>query len=213
MTGPSDTPAERVIVIGITGRAGSGKDTAADHLCARYGFVRASFAAPIKVMLEALLEHAGEDHAWLHERSRKERTIGSLGVTPRHMMQTLGTEWGRQCMGPRFWVRLLALHLGLDVASSAPVHDRIVITDVRFPNEAAWIKEQPGGTVLRLVRDGLQAVRQHASESQADTIEPDTTIVNNGPTVDGLHTLLDGLADTLGCEDREPMPQWMRVAT
>lgn len=203
---PGAAPHGDLVLIGLTGKAGAGKDAVADRLCNQFGFVRASFAAPIKIMLEALLSYVGEDHAWLHERRLKERTIASLRATPRHMMQTLGTEWGRQCMRPSFWLDLQALHLGLAESIDAPVHDRIVLTDCRFPNEAAWIR-QHGGEVVRIVRDQAAAIRTHASETQMDSIEPDTTIWNHGPTLEGLHALVDGLAATLGCEPREPMPQ------
>lgn len=200
-------PSTALVLIGLTGKAGAGKDAAADRLCAEFGFVRAAFAAPIKAMGEALLEYAGLDHAWMYERRLKERTIPELMASPRHMLQTLGTEWGRQCMGAGFWVRLLEQHLGLGVDLS-PVHDRIVVTDVRFANEAAWVRAH-GGTVVRIVRDQAAAVRAHASEAQMDSIEPDTTIFNGGAMLDGLHELVDGLAATLGCERREPMPDWM----
>ena len=191
------------ILLGLTGRAGSGKDTAADHLCRHFGFVRASFAEPIKTMLEAMLEHAGVDHAHLYEPSKKNTPIPQLrGATARQMMQTLGTEWGRECMGPHWWLHLLDRHLG--ISAGTPVHDRIVITDVRFPNEGEWL-HQHGGHVLRLVRHHAAPVRAHASEQQIDLLPADFAIHNDGPTLCGLHALLDGLADSLGAEERDPL--------
>jgi len=95
-----------VTLIGLAAAAGSGKDTAADHLCARYGFVRASFAEAPRVMLEALLSHIGVDHAWLHEPRLKESPMPVLEHSYRTLMQTLGTEWGRNMVGHGLWVRV-----------------------------------------------------------------------------------------------------------
>lgn len=188
-----------ITLIGLTGRAGSGKDTAGDYLCQEYGFVRASFAQPLKDMLEAMLEHANVDHIWLHEPAFKNHDIPGLGASARTMMQTLGTEWGRTCIGADLWVQLLDRHLGLSAGN--PVHDRIVITDVRFPNEAAWVKAS-GGQLLKLVRDEAQPVRAHESEQYADTLPADCAIHNSGSGFLGLHSMLDGHMASLGMEPR-----------
>lgn len=189
-----------IILIGLTGRAGSGKDTAANHLCNQYGFVRASFAEPLKAMLEAMLEHAGLDHIWLHEPAFKNHPISGLGVSGRQLMQTLGTEWGREMVDTDLWVNLLDRHLGISAGHA--VHDRIVITDVRMPNEAAWVKAH-GGQLLRLVRDHATPVRAHESESYADTLPADCAIYNSGSGFLGLHSMLDGHMASLGLEQRD----------
>jgi hypothetical protein len=196
------TAREPLILLGLTARAGSGKDTAADYLCQRYGFVRAGFADAPRNMLEALLEHVGVDHAWLFEPTLKERSIPVLGTSYRRTMQTLGTEWGRDMLDWDLWVRVLDAHLGL--TADRPVHDRIVITDVRFPNEAAWLHEQ-GGHLVRLVREQTAPVHPHISEQYTDKLAADSAIVNNSPTIAGLHSLLDGLMAQLRCEEREPL--------
>lgn len=189
-----------ITILGLTGRAGSGKDTAANHLCGQYGFVRAAFAEPLKNMLEAMLEHAGLDHIWLHEPGFKNHPIPELGVSARQLMQTLGTEWGRNMVNTDLWITLLDRHLG--ITAGAPVHDRIVITDVRMPNEADWVKHH-GGQLLRLVRDHTTPVRAHESEQYADTLPADCAIYNTGPTTTGLYSMLDGHMASLGLDRRD----------
>lgn len=195
---------QRDIVVGLAGRAHTGKDTAADYLVREYGFVRAAFADPIRDMLEQMLESAGIDYAWLHEPALKNRIIPELGVSARALMQTLGAEWGRTQHGADWWLKLLARRLGYGggIGPAAPVHDRIVITDVRFPNEAAWVACL-GGRVIRLQqRDQAEAVIAHESEAHIDKLHAHVTLVNNGPTLEGLHTLIDGAMGDFGIERR-----------
>jgi hypothetical protein len=196
-----------ITLIGLAGRAGSGKDTAADYLCERYGFMRASFAAPIKSMLEALFEPMGVDHAYLHEPQLKGEPIAALGhLSARYAMQTLGTEWGRRLMGEDFWVHCLDAQLFL-APERVPVHDRIVVTDVRFPNETRWVR-RCGGRTIRLQRHqaATAPAGTHESEAHADHLQADLLLVNNGP-VAHLHDLLDGAMLTHGIDEREPLPQ------
>ena len=182
-----------LLLIGLTGLAGTGKDTAADRLCSAHGFERYALADPIRDMLMAMLVGAGIDYSYLFDRDLKERGVPHIGISGRRLMQTLGTEWGR-ALDPDLWVRLAAITLGLHGASPAPVHDRIVITDVRFPNEAAWI-ESLGGRVVRVTRPA-PAVAAHASE-QHTTQLPCTLAIDNTGTLADLHEQVDNLARCL----------------
>ena len=193
-------------LIGLCGPAGSGKDTAADHLVREYGFVRASFAEAPRSMLEALLSHINADHAYLYEPRLKPQPIPVLGTSYRQLMQTLGTDWARNMLDADIWLRVLARHLGLDV--DQPVHDRIVVTDIRYPNEAAWLK-QHGGHLVGIQRPDAPAVRPHTSEQHFNALHAaaDTTIVNSSSQLAGLHSLLDGLMHQLGVEERPALAE------
>lgn len=170
------------LIVGLCGLAGAGKDTVADHLCSDHGFERHAFAEPIRDMLTALLDGAGIDYAHLFERRLKEQPVPGIGISGRRLMQTLGTEWGRS-LDPDLWVRLAACTLGLhDLPASSPIHDRLVLTDVRFPNEAAWIQSL-GGTLVRITRPGLSA-GQHSSEQHIDAMPWAWTICNDGSLLD-----------------------------
>ena len=180
-------------IVGLAGLAGAGKDTAADRLCDEHGFERWAFAEPIRTMVMALLVEVGIDYDCIYDRARKERPTPHLDVSPRQMLQTLGMAF-RDRFDPQFWVRATSMALGLhDLPNSTPVHDRIVITDVRFPEEAAWIKSF-GGVIVRIDRDGAGLAGptgHHASENQH--IKASFRITNNG-TVADLHEHIDHMA-------------------
>ncbi len=168
-------------VIGLTGYAGSGKTTAAKHLVETHGFVTVKFAGPLKAMMRALGLGEREIEGDLKEVSH--RLLA--GRTPRHAMQTLGTEWGRQQFGDDFWVNL-AREVALDVIDQG---GHVVIDDVRFPNEAAAVR-QMGGRVIRIHRPGVGPINGHASDNQA--LACDYEIINDD-SIGVLHKALDAI--------------------
>lgn len=183
------------LIIGLTGFAGAGKDTVADHLEAQHHFERAAFADTLKDMLAVLLSALGADYAHLTEPRLKAAVMPQVGRSARHLMQTLGTEWGRRLIGRDLWVHALAHQLGLgDLPRSSPVHDRIVITDVRFPEEAAWL-ETVGGILVRVHRPGLEHMA-HESEAHIAHMRPSHVILNDG-SLAALADRVDDLMHTL----------------
>lgn len=184
--------APRFQLIGLAGVAGAGKDEAAEHLRRCHGFHRYAFAQPLRDMLSALMAGTGVDmRAWMGDRSLKERPIPGIERSYRVLAQTLGTEWGRG-LDPELWLRIAALRLGLP---HQPRYPRIVITDVRFPGEAAWIHAL-GGQVWRLDRPQAEAVNPHVSEQLIHQIHADAAI-DNGSSFADLYRQLDFQVGTL----------------
>ncbi len=140
-------------LVGFCGPIGAGKTTAARLLVAQ-GFERVRLAEPLKNMLRALGLTESEI-----DGSDKEKPSDLLcGATPRWAMQSIGTEWGRQCLGADFWVRAWAKIADEKLARGVPV----VVDDVRFSNEAQAIWDRDG-LLIRVQRPGL-ATGVHASE-------------------------------------------------
>lgn len=159
------------MLIGIAGPKRSGKDTLAHGLSKALGLPVDSFAAPLRQFVANLLNCS---LATLDEC--KEHPIKWLdGKTPRQLMQTVGTEWGRDMVHPELWLRSL-LHRGQ--------YKGAVISDVRFPNEAKAILER-GGIVIRLHREGTGSGDAHVSEKPLP-VELVSIELDNDDTIEQL---------------------------
>lgn len=203
-----------VQVVGILGFKGSGKDTAGEYLVREHGFVVESFANPLKDMVaavfgwdRALLEGNTVDSrewretpdTWWEVKLDWPNNPGSyLGrFTPRVALQVIGTDVLRQHFDDSIWIKSLEARL--------IKHDKVVITDCRFPNECKLIRSH-GGALFRVKRGpepewfdlamktalsddeyrpemALTYPHVHVSEwawlgEQADTIENDGTIAD-----------------------------------
>ncbi len=152
---------------------GCGKTTVASLLIEHQ---RVAFAAPLKRVVKILLDELSLRLPSTHYvYTAKEAIIPELGVSARHMMQTLGTEWGRACIHPDFWVMIARAKVQRIMNDGGSV----VIDDVRFPNEASMIRDL-GGELWRIDRPGVTYNGDHSSEGGLEDITPDRVIVNDG---------------------------------
>ena len=160
-------------VIGLAGYARAGKDTVA-KMITEYEFEQRSFAAPLKQALYNLnplvdvVDDVSCRVADLVDSVGWERAKSSPGV--RSLLQRLGTEAGRNVLGQDVWVNALF---------NTPNKGRLVISDVRFPNEAQAIKAR-GGLLWRVERPGFGPANDHMSEVALDGYAYDGVIQNTG---------------------------------
>jgi len=175
---------KRARIVGIAGPKGSGKSTAAAVLRSEFGFRRQGFADQLKSMLYRI----GLDHAQLFGDKKEEPSDLLCGRTPRHAMQTLGTEWGRDLIHPDLWVRatMFELHRALQAwEPSEPM--LIVIDDVRFENEVKALK-RAGAIFWHVRREGCH-FSEHASEAGVAPERLDR-ILNNDGNIEGFRELV-----------------------
>lgn len=218
-------------IVGLTGVAGSGKDTAAELLVRDHGFVRVALADGMKRICAEVFGFTN-DQLWGPSEKRnapdarfpRAHAGPVMGrcyccgidlddvdacnatpcfLTPRHALQQLGTEWGRACFED-VWVQHAMFVAGqvLDAGcpyapeigprprhpdDDAPFARGVVISDVRFDNEARAIRSA-GGRVVRILRGGAGlagAAAAHTSESGVDLALIDSILPNHG-TLDDL---------------------------
>jgi hypothetical protein len=141
------------MIIGVCGFIGSGKDTIADYLTNFYEFRRESFANTLK---DAVAQVFGWDRTMLEGRTKTAREwreqvdpwwaerLDMPNLTPRWVLQYWGTEVCRKAFHDDIWIASLENKLRNS-------KDDVVISDCRFPNEIASIKNA-GGIVVRVKR-------------------------------------------------------------
>jgi hypothetical protein len=173
-------------IIGVTGRKFNGKDTIAELLCKKYDYIQVTFAGLLKDICKHLFKFTDEQ---LYG-SLKEVEDPFWKVTPRDVFQYIGTDLFRKQMGKlipglgeNFWVMCLKREI-YDIINKNP-NSKIVISDVRFPNEVDLVKEL-GGDVIRVTRESVNNVDNHESEKLIETLVVDKDFTNN-TTVEDLH--------------------------
>ena len=175
------------MIIGLSGYAQSGKDTVAELLCLNYGFKRISFALPMRdavYTLNPIVEGGNrvadlvDEYGW---------DVAKANPEVRRLLQVFGTEVGRELFGERFWID--------QAFKRAEEYQRVVFSDVRFPNEAKAILQR-GGDVWRINRHNHTAVNGHTSEHAMDMFMFKHVIFNNG-TLDDLFNDCEMLAKQL----------------
>lgn len=204
------------MIVGLAGFARSGKDEAAKALIAQ-GWERRSFADILRKFVYRMnpmvgISHYGQEvflcdvidrYTWDGYKETE------WGAEIRRLLQRVGTECGRQLINDSVWIDAT---LGPDVIAVVPncttcgnpasphpyrhpvktmnkyvPESKIVVPDVRFPNEFNEIQNR-GGMVIRIVRPGNVAANDHVSEhALADYGDYyDEVIINNG-SINALH--------------------------
>jgi hypothetical protein len=168
------------MLIGLTGYAGSGKDTVAEFLVKEHGFVRYAFADKMREALERLNPFVSDCGLSLEDILANETWDEAKRHYPevRELLQRFGTEVGRTMFGEDFWINLAYKQWRAD-----GFHKDAVFTDVRFPNEGEWIMKM-GGVLCRVDRPGVGPVNGHSSESQK--FGPGIPVIANNGGLDNL---------------------------
>lgn len=182
------------LILGVMGKKRAGKDTFAAHLVAEHGFTRLAFADALKdVLLD--LDPMVDIDAWDGDPLRLSALLdltrdweGAKQLPEvRRLLQALGVA-ARTHVKESIWVDAV-------MNKAAYIPGPVVITDVRFPNEADII-QRAHGKLVRVVRPGQVSDDTHVSETALDDRRPDFHVTNAG-TVADLHTRADVLADLL----------------
>ncbi len=190
------------LIVGVSGRKRHGKDTFADRLISEHGFTRVAFADPLKLTLRDLNPwvRVEQDEMGLLKLShlpsgislRLDEIVMMVGWETakslrevRRLMQAHGVAI-REHVNPDVWVEAA-------LAKAEEIPGPVVITDVRFPNEAEALSayaEMSAGALVRIERPGMPDGDLHVSETALDGYGFPYVIVNDG-TVEDLHAKAD----------------------
>lgn len=189
-------------LIGLAGNAGVGKSTVAAHMHNQHNFDEYSWASALKRTCAVAF---GIPVHYFMNMELKNKEHFAWGMTPRKIMQMVGTEAFRNVIDPEFWIKRLELELSLaDLFTS----DRIVISDCRFTNEMQWIIDR-GGVVIHIVRkdtplmvDAHPGPEGHSSEdvnaAVAKLVHPGRLfLINNCGSMQDLERSVDATITSL----------------
>lgn len=173
------------MLVGVTGYAQSGKDEFAKSLALRGGFVRFGMSDALHDMAMVLdpiliVEGTGEEGSYtkLARYSGLTEVYGYDAAKEfpeyRGFLQRLGTEAVREIIGEDSWERAAERRFYPYLSEGK----NVVVTGIRFPNEAQMIKRY-AGTIVRIEREGYGPINAHASDT-LDNINADVLVFNNG---------------------------------
>lgn len=170
-------------LVGLSGRARSGKDTAAGVLVREFGYRRIAWADVLRECALAVNPIVGWDlggpKRWadlfhgIGYEAAKDHPV--YGPEFRRVLLTMGTEMGRNILGENTWVNATLDRMDPDL--------RYVVADTRFVNEAEAITTR-GGAVIRIERPSTDPGIPHPSETSLDHWDFDARIKNDGTEAD-----------------------------
>lgn len=191
-----------MIVVALTGYKRAGKDSVADILVRDHGFTKMAFADPIKRLVRTLNPIVGyyspdcdcgclppteplylEELYSFYDLTEDEIKDSVYGDEVRRLWQRFGTEVFRN-ENPGFWIDQAETDL-MEMGA-----ERVVFTDCRFPNEAAWVHSLSyhtgyASSVWQIARPGHEAdPEDHSSESHVGLMEEEITVHNDGSLED-----------------------------
>ena len=187
------------MIIGITGYAGSGKDTVGRYLVKHYKYKQYAFADPIKegIMKMFLMT---TDQLW---GERKNMIDERYGISPRQLLQYIGTDMAQLELPKNY--PFFDATIGRNLWSKRFEYEKeknpnvnYVITDLRFPHEEEMIRRNEG-IIFRVNRDSVVPKEPvHESESYVFTMTADYEIDNNGSFEDLENLINDIMIDIEG---------------
>jgi len=176
------------LIVGMLGKAGSGKDTVAEYLINKNGFYRLALADPLK---SAIKEMFLLDDFTTYDRHQREQPLPDFpDWSPRKLFQFVGTELMRRQFDQCIWSKLLVKRIRGSQCS------KIVISDVRFPDEQQYLQKlkDDGYQIIfiKVKRDGCVGNNVGLSnhESEQYELNSDYEILNNG-TLEELYFKVD----------------------
>ena len=175
-----------MITVGIAGVARAGKTTTAQYIKERsIRFAIESFAAPLKKAAKIIYPQI-PDEDWANEN--KDKVNPTVDMSPRYILQRLGTEVGRQ-VHQETWT----MNMQSRVDFNAKLYYNTIIDDCRFPNELDVCDY-----LIYMERPSVAPVLQHESESHVDELRRNADwVVNNNSSLDELYITLNELVEWL----------------
>lgn len=182
------------MIVGLTGKKRHGKDTVGSILVGEHGFVRIAYADALKESAAALFdvpvgtwdELKNDPDAKVSLRVKNPpgyaaRSRSIAGFSVREFLQRYGTEAHRNVFGTGFWIDVARGKMEGALADDLSV----VVTDVRFDNEAKVIRDL-GGLIVNIYRPQVVDENDTEDTHESEVLPEDDFTLWNGGTLDDL---------------------------
>ena len=205
------------MLIVVLGKKGSGKDTFSDYIIEKHGFIKYSFADPLKKGLQHFFNLSDEQ---LYDPKLKEIIDPRWGVSPRQLFQVIGTDFFQYSLKqflPKIninnesddtrthWVILFKQWYEKLLKENETENEKenqkintpinVIIADGRFLHEIEEIRKM-GGKIIKVVRPTLDNNKDnHKSEMEMDEIPNEyiDNIIYNQGTLGEFYDMIDKL--------------------
>jgi len=174
------------MIISLSGKKLSGKSSVATYLVEKHGFVEVSWAYPLKEIIGKLLFRF--THAQMYDPIEKEIVDPRWEMSPREVLQVVGTDLFRTNFMDDFWVRIGFETIKEEIAKG----NNVVISDTRFPNEVKAI-ESLGGKIIRMKRSDMVSADTHSSESSLDNYSFEYDIIAKTGELPSVFLVIDSI--------------------
>lgn len=192
-------PFASVHLVGIGGKLRSGKDAFADHLVSAHGFTKMNMSDPMNAAARVMnpwipVSKPSGALVWV----RYADLVDEIGFTEakknpevRRFLQVTGADFGRDMVDVNIWQRMHSRNIDRAIATGL----KVVITGVRFPNEADMISDR-AGTLVWVNRPDVSglagALAAHTTETGITADAFDLVVQNDGTLAD-LYSQADSL--------------------
>lgn len=215
-------------IVILTGFAGAGKDTVADYLVSKHSFIKLSMAQKLKEGVAVIFGYnykmlqglTPSDREWREQKDEFWSSICGRDLSPRKILQEVGTECFRNIFSTDFWVGCVSRQINQYREQGA---ENFVISDARFMSEINFLRNE-GGEVWEVKRPDkepehykivyeakqsgkwnnpnifdphIKKIKETVHISELEWIydnNPDI-IINNDYTIDNLFAEIDELFD------------------
>lgn len=164
------------MIVGVSGKAQTGKDTIGNILVKKYGFTRVASADALKRIARNIF---GWD-ALKDERGR--RFLQDLAMAVRGYNKD-------------YWINLALQDINRSIALHGKENVNFVVTDVRFLNEVEYLKDH-GATIIRINRPDVPKL-DHVSETELDDYTAFNFVIENTGTINDLEKDIDTIYGAL----------------